>query len=120
MQNRKNYALALDPSLSETGYALMSGESVFDCGTFKFSATHSESFKLNKLAEGLRQLIHKFGPQEVAITKIVKPITKLSGIIVLGKREKKLSIKKAYRIANSGIRGPVWLDIPLDVQGAKI
>ena len=67
MQNRMNYTLALDPSLSETGYALMSGEDVIACGTLKLSATHTESFRLNKLAEGLKHLIHKFSPRELAI-----------------------------------------------------
>ncbi len=29
-------------------------------------------------------------------------------------------LKKAYEIAISGCPGPVWLDIPLDVQGAPV
>ena len=58
------------------------------------------------------------GPQEVAITKIVKPITKLASVARIGNGG--ISIKDAYSIANSGIRGPVWVDIPLDVQSARI
>ena len=64
---------------------------------------------------GLRQL----GDQEVDIINIVKPITKFAVSIKNPKDIKKI-LDKAIYIATSGRPGPVWVDIPLDVQGATI
>ena len=58
------------------------------------------------------------GPQEVAITNIVRPITKASPIVNQVKGGWKL--EDLWRIANEHPRGPVWMDIPLDVQSASI
>lgn len=61
----------------------------------------------------------QIGVQEINILDIVKPITKYS---VLIKDEKKLEqiLDKAYNIAISGRPGPVWIDVPLDVQSKEI
>jgi len=64
---------------------------------------------------GLRQL----GDQEVDIISIVKPITKFAVSIKNPGDIKKL-LEKALYLATSGRPGPVWIDIPLDVQGAQI
>lgn len=64
---------------------------------------------------GLRQL----GDQEVDIVSIVKPITKFS-VSVRNPKDIKMLLDKAIHIAISGRPGPVWLDIPLDVQGAIV
>lgn len=65
--------------------------------------------------KGLRQM----GPQEVDIVSIVSPITKYA-ITVNRPEEIKYHLQKAFYLANNGRKGPVWLDIPLDVQGAEI
>ncbi|MFA6281505.1 MAG: thiamine pyrophosphate-binding protein [Candidatus Omnitrophota bacterium] len=64
---------------------------------------------------GLRQL----GDQEVDIINIVKPITKFA-VSVKDPKDTKFFLDKAIYIALSGRPGPVWIDIPLDVQGAKV
>jgi len=64
---------------------------------------------------GLRQL----GDQEVDIISVVKPITKFA-VSVQEPREIKMLLDKAMAIAVSGRPGPVWLDLPLDVQGAFV
>jgi acetolactate synthase I/II/III large subunit len=64
---------------------------------------------------GLRQL----GDQEVDIISIVKPLTKYAVVLDDPYNVKKV-IEKAIFIANSGRKGPVWIDIPLNVQGAMI
>ena len=64
---------------------------------------------------GLRQK----GTQEINITDIVKPITKYA-VTVTKPDEIKYHLQKAYYLATHGRKGPVWLDIPLDVQGAEI
>lgn len=64
---------------------------------------------------GLRQ----YGAQEIAIIPCVKPITKYAEI-VLEKNDIAYHLEKAYYLATHGRRGPVWIDIPLDIQGAQI
>jgi len=64
---------------------------------------------------GLRQ----FGDQELNIVDIVKPITKYA-VMVTDKREIKYHLQKAVYLAKSGRPGPVWIDIPLDIQGSMI
>jgi acetolactate synthase-1/2/3 large subunit len=64
---------------------------------------------------GVRQL----GVQEVDIVSIVKPITKYA-VTVMEPGSIRYHLQKALYLARSGRPGPVWLDIPLDVQGSII
>jgi acetolactate synthase-1/2/3 large subunit len=64
---------------------------------------------------GMRQL----GVQEVDIVSIVRPITKYA-ITVLDPSTIRYHLEKAVFIARNGRPGPVWIDIPLDVQAAPI
>ncbi len=63
----------------------------------------------------LRQL----GDQEINIVDIVKPVTKYAKMITDPKTIKD-ELDQAIHLAISGRPGPVWLDIPLNVQGAVI
>lgn len=63
----------------------------------------------------LRQL----GDQETDIVSIVKPITKYAKTIT-NALDIKYELDKAIAIALDGRPGPVWLDIPLDIQGAMV
>ena len=63
----------------------------------------------------LRQL----GDQEADIVSVVSPITKYAKTIY-NPLDIKYELDKAIAIALDGRPGPVWLDIPLDVQGAMI
>ena len=64
---------------------------------------------------GMRQL----GVQEVDIVSIVKPITKYA-VTVLEPNDIRYHIEKALYLALNGRPGPVWIDIPLDVQASPI
>ena len=64
---------------------------------------------------GMRQL----GVQEVDITSIVKPITKYA-VVVLDPLDIRYEMEKAHYLAMNGRPGPVWIDIPLDVQASPI
>jgi acetolactate synthase-1/2/3 large subunit len=64
---------------------------------------------------GMRQL----GVQEVDICAIVKPITKYA-ITVTKPAEIRYHLEKAAYLALNGRPGPVWIDIPLDVQASPI
>lgn len=59
------------------------------------------------------------GAQEVAIVPCVQPITKYA-VTVLEKEKIRYHLEKAVYLATHGRKGPVWLDIPLDIQGAQV
>ena len=64
---------------------------------------------------GVRQM----GIQEIDIISVVSPITKYA-VTVMEPENIKYHLQKAVYEASSGRKGPVWIDIPLDVQGAMI
>ena len=65
--------------------------------------------------KGVRQM----GIQEVDIVSLVRPITKYAATI-LDPGDIRRSLEKACTLATQGRPGPVWLDVPLDVQGAMV
>ncbi len=67
------------------------------------------------VGRGVRQM----GIQEVDITAIVAPITKYAKCVT-EPESIRMELEKALYLALHGRKGPVWLDIPLDVQGAMI
>lgn len=68
-----------------------------------------------KAKQGQRQ----GGPQEVAITDIVKPITKYAHYLQ-PHDNKEFIIDYMLKLAFENPSGPVWLDVPLNVQTAEI
>ena len=63
----------------------------------------------------LRQL----GDQEVDIISVVKPLTKYAKMVTEPK-EIKYHLDRAVYEATTGRKGPVWLDIPMNVQASMI
>ena len=63
----------------------------------------------------LRQL----GDQEADIVTIVKSITKYA-VSVMDKENIRYHLEKAWHLATLGRPGPVWIDIPLDIQASEI
>ena len=63
--------------------------------------------------------VRQTGTQEVNICDIVRPITKYA-TFVKNKDNFQDELRKALSIAISGRPGPVWLDIPLDIQWSEI
>jgi len=63
--------------------------------------------------------LRQFGVQEVNIIPIVESITKYA-VMVNNPKKIRFHLEKALYLARSGRPGPVWLDIPLDVQSAQI
>ena len=62
--------------------------------------------------------VRQVGTQEVNICDIVKPLTKYTKFI---KKENFLpELLKATKICLSGRPGPVWLDVPLEIQWSDI
>ncbi|MGL6153827.1 MAG: thiamine pyrophosphate-binding protein [Cetobacterium sp.] len=63
--------------------------------------------------------IRQQGFQETDIVGIVKPITKYA--VLIDKEENiKYELEKAYSIALEGRKGPVLLDIPMNIQRANV
>ncbi len=79
-------------------------------GQVKLSTTISSQPNLK-----LRQL----GDQEVNIVSLVDSITKYA-IMIKDKNTIKYHLQKAIYEAKNNRPGPVWIDIPLDIQGAMI
>jgi len=79
-------------------------------GQVKFETTISSCPHLN-----LRQL----GDQEINIVDIVKPVTKFATMVTNPSAIKEV-LSHAILTATHGRKGPVWIDIPLNVQGALI
>lgn len=63
----------------------------------------------------LRQL----GDQEVDITRLVEPITKYA-VMVTDPATIRFHLEKAIHLARAGRPGPVWIDVPMNVQSAMI
>lgn len=63
--------------------------------------------------------IRQNGVQEIGIVKIVEPITKYAAM-VMEPTKIRYHLEKAVYLARTGRPGPVWIDIPLDVQAAMI
>ena len=64
---------------------------------------------------GLRQL----GVQEINIIDIVKPITKYS-VMITDPLSIKYHLEKALFVATNGRPGPVWIDVPANIQNSNI
>lgn len=64
---------------------------------------------------GCRQI----GQQEYNIVDTVKYMTKYS-VLISDPRNILYELEKAYYLATSGRPGPVWIDIPLDIQSANV
>lgn len=63
--------------------------------------------------------VRSYGPQEVDIVNIIKNNTKYA-VTITDKDKIKYHLQKAIHLATSGRKGPVWIDIPLDIQAAEI
>jgi acetolactate synthase-1/2/3 large subunit len=63
--------------------------------------------------------IRTFGTAEINIIPIVKPLTKYAEIIK-NPNDVRYILEKAFFIAQDQRPGPVWIDVPLNVQKSKI
>ena len=63
--------------------------------------------------------VRNLGVQEARIVDIVKPITKYAKLIE-SVDEVEETVTEALRLCTEGRPGPVWIDIPMDIQGKEI
>lgn len=75
--------------------------------------------KLNETTRYTNLPIRTYGQQEADIVSLVKPITKYATMITKPE-DIAYEMDKALFLANEGRKGPVWIDIPLDIQNMRI
>ena len=63
--------------------------------------------------------VRQFGAQENDIVSMAKPVTKYA-VTVMTPEDVPYELEKCVYLATHGRKGPVWLDIPLDIQSAEI
>lgn len=63
--------------------------------------------------------IRQVGVQEADIVTLVSSITKYS-VMVERPEDVLYHLEKAFYLARSGRPGPVWIDVPMDVQSAEV
>ncbi|MEI7481709.1 MAG: thiamine pyrophosphate-binding protein [Elusimicrobiota bacterium] len=76
----------------------------------------------NKLQETTRYSgipLRTFGQQEADIIGIVAPLTKYA-IMITDPKRIAYELDKALYLAKTGRKGPVWIDVPLDIQNMRI
>lgn len=76
----------------------------------------------NQLSENTRHTkakIRTYGSQESDIISVVSSITKYA-VMIEEVSNVSLEIEKAVSIAMQGRKGPVWIDVPLDVQNMRL
>ncbi|MBP2627621.1 MAG: acetolactate synthase large subunit [Firmicutes bacterium] len=75
--------------------------------------------RYNTTVESTGLDLRQFGEQEYSIIRSAMPMTKYAQM-VRNPLDIRYHLEKALYIAQTGRRGPCWLDVPLDVQGAII
>ena len=83
-------------------------------GQVKYITTARYAQKLNPEIN-LRAL----GDQEYDIVKSVEPMTKYA-VMVEDPKQIRYICEKAWHLATTGRPGPVWIDVPVDIQGTVI
>jgi len=76
----------------------------------------------NKLQETVRYSgipLRTFGQQETDIVAIVEPLTKYA-VMITDHKKIAYEMDKALYLAKAGRKGPVWIDVPLDIQNMRL
>lgn len=76
----------------------------------------SGQIKRKETTRNSKASLRQFGVQEADIISIVEPLTKYA-VMVNNPEDILYHLEKAVYLALTGRPGPVWIDIPLDVQG---
>jgi len=74
---------------------------------------------MNETVRYTKVPIRTYGSQEADIIELVKPITKYA-VMITEPQDIVYEMDKLFYYANEGKKGPVWLDIPLDVQNMRV
>ena len=91
------------------------GAYVDSCGMLVISGQVKNETYLRNYDIPMRQL----GDQEVDIVSMARPVVKYA-VTLRDPKDIREVMDKAVFLATHGRPGPVWVDIPIDMQGAKI
>ena len=75
--------------------------------------------KRETLRQNASVRLRQLGDQEAEIVAMVKPITKFA-VMIEDPQDIRYLLEKALWLATTGRPGPVWIDIPIDIQAARI
>ena len=124
-------------AIAAEGYARLTGKLAVTCVTSGPGGTNAITGVLGGWLDSIPMLVlsgqvkrettiwstdvplRQLGDQEYNIIDSVKPMTKYA-VMVTDPNEIRYHLEKALYLAVNGRPGPVWLDIPLDVQAAPI
>ena len=79
----------------------------------------SGQVKRETLRQNTPYALRQLGDQEADIVSMVKPITKWA-VMIENPQDIRYLLEKALYLAMSGRPGPVWLDVPIDIQATPI
>lgn len=80
----------------------------------------SGQVKRETISRNIRNIpLRQLGDQEVDIVSMVKPITKYA-VLLQDPADVRRVMEKALYLANRGRPGPVWIDVPIDVQASLV
>ena len=79
----------------------------------------SGQVKRETIAENSGLALRQLGDQEADMISMVRPITKYATLLQDPARTREV-IERALLLARSGRPGPVWIDVPIDVQAALV
>jgi acetolactate synthase-1/2/3 large subunit len=79
----------------------------------------SGQVKQETMASSYDLPLRQLGDQEADIVAMVRGITKFATVL-RDKQETRYVVEKAIHLARTGRPGPVWIDVPMDIQGAQI
>ena len=79
----------------------------------------SGQVKLKETTRNSGLKLRGFGVQEADIIPIVESITKYA-VMINNPLKIAYHLEKAYFLATTGRKGPIWIDVPMDIQAAWI
>jgi acetolactate synthase-1/2/3 large subunit len=79
----------------------------------------SGQVKWETLVRSTKLPLRQLGDQEVDIVRMVESITKYA-VLVSEPASIRYHLERALHLATSGRPGPVWLDVPINVQAARV
>jgi acetolactate synthase-1/2/3 large subunit len=79
----------------------------------------SGQVKWETLVRSTELPLRQLGDQEIDITRLVAPVTKYAAMVT-EPASVRYHLERALHLAVHGRPGPVWLDVPMNVQGAQI
>jgi acetolactate synthase-1/2/3 large subunit len=79
----------------------------------------SGQVKWETLVRSTRLPLRQLGDQEIDIIKMVESITKYS-VMITDAKAIRYHLEKAIYLAKNGRPGPVWIDIPINIQSALV